>query len=134
MAAASLLVPAGEPWGDGLAAVHMLFTGCIRTEFRYVSLHSSHIRSAPSMPRSSGPSVRNYNYYSAPPLISSYGGYGFGMPFFGGGIVAPFPLFGIGSLFNIILVMFVINIVLQTVRGFTSGGSRKDDDEDDRWD
>ena len=90
------------------------------------------------MPRSSGPSsgaVRNYNYYSAPPIISPYG-YGMG---FGGGIMAPFPMMGIGSLFNIIILMFVVNIVLQTVRSFTSGGGDgakrrdEDDEEDERW-
>lgn len=88
----------------------------------------------PSAPRSSGPSVRNYNYYSAPPLVSPYG---FGLPFFGGGvgIVAPLPMFGIGSIFNIILLMFVLNVVLSVVRNFTSGDKNRmdSDDEDERW-
>jgi uncharacterized membrane protein len=89
--------------------------------------------SMPSAPRSSGPSVRNYNYYSAPPLVSPYG---YGLPFFGGGVgIAPFPIFGIGSIFNIILLMFVLNVVLSVVRNFTSGDKKKDswDDEDERW-
>lgn len=99
---------------------------------------SSRPRSAPSMPRSSpgasGGGVRNYNYYSAPPIVSPYG---YGMPMFGGGI-GFFPVFGLGSFFNILIVMFFINIALQTVKNFTNGqdGDKKNtrsDEEDDRW-
>jgi len=86
-------------------------------------------------PRASGGGVRNYNYYSAPP-ISPYGG-GYGMPMFGGGI-GFFPVFGLGSFFNILIVMFFINIALQTVKSFTNGqdgdnNTTRSDDEDDRW-
>jgi len=77
-----------------------------------------------------GPSVRNYNYYSAPPLVSPYG---FGMPFFGGGIVAPFPLFGIGSLFNILFLLFMVNVVVNVISSFTNSRGRNDDDDDERW-
>lgn len=95
-------------------------------------------RSAPSagaIRSGGGATVRNYNYYSAPPLVSPYG---FGMPFFGGGYgVGFFPMGGIGSLFNILIIMFILNIVLQTVRSFTNGGdnnnNKRDNDDDDRW-
>lgn len=93
-------------------------------------------RSAPpprAAPRS-GSSVRNYNYYSAPPLVSPYG---FGMPFFGGGMYAPFPLFGLGSIFNIIILMFMVNVIFNVVTAFTNskGGKGRDDswDDDERW-
>lgn len=59
----------------------------------------------------SGPSVRNYNYYSAPPLVGGYGGYGYG---YGGGI-SIFPSFGVplfygGGIFNILI--FMVRILL----------------------
>lgn len=85
----------------------------------------------PSGPSRGGGSVRNYNTYVAPPIISPYGlggGYGYGM----GGGIGFFPVFGLGSLFNIILLMFVANIVLSTIRNFTNGGGN--DDKDDKWD
>lgn len=98
---------------------------------------SSSRRSAPPPRAAPGGSVRSYNYYSAPPLVSPYG---FGMPFFGGGLVAPFPLFGLGSLFNIILLMFMVNIVVNVIGSFTNGGTKRgskddrwDDDDDERW-
>jgi uncharacterized membrane protein len=98
------------------------------------SSFSSRRQAAPrAVPRSGGGSVRNYNYYSAPPLVSPYG---FGMPFFGGGIVAPFPFFGLGSFFNIILLMFMVNVAFNVISSFTNGssGRRRDEDEDDeRW-
>ncbi len=54
----------------------------------------------------SGPSVRNYNYYSAPPLVGGYGGYGYGG--YGGGL-SIFPaspiFFGGGGFFNILIFM-----------------------------
>ena len=60
------------------------------------------------------------------------------MPFFGGGYgVGFFPMFGIGSLFNIMILLFIMNVVFQTVKSFTnsSGDTKKrsDDEEDDRW-
>lgn len=87
------------------------------------------------MPRSSGPTVRNYNYYSAPPLVSPWG---FGFPGFGFGYggVGVFPMFGFGTIFNIIVLMFIANVVLNTVRNFTEGGKkdgRMDDSDDERW-
>ena len=49
--------------------------------------------------------MRNYNYYSAPPLVGGYGGYGYG----GGGIsIMPsfgMPLFYGGGIFNFFIVM-----------------------------
>ncbi len=57
----------------------------------------------------SGPSVRNYNYYSAPPLVGGYGGYGYGGYGYGGGGLSIFPaapiFFGGGGFFNIIIFM-----------------------------
>jgi hypothetical protein len=91
------------------------------------------------MPRSGGGGggVRNYNTYVAPPIISPYGfggglGYGFG---FGGGVgIMPFPIFGLGGIFNLMIIMFVLSVVLNTVRNFTSGNRPdRDDEEDDKW-
>ena len=95
------------------------------------------MRSAPRGPSTSGATVRNYNYYSAPPLISPYGGYGM----FGGGLVMPFPAFGLGGLFNVMVLLFMVNIAVSVVQGLTNGrdeGRGKDDrwgddGEDDRW-
>lgn len=102
------------------------------------SSFSARPRAAPrAAPRSSGPSVRNYNYYSAPPLISPFGGYGFGLPFFGGGygggmtVVAPG--FGLGWIFNLMFIMFAINIVLSVARSFTQGGD-SNKKGNDSWD
>lgn len=55
----------------------------------------------------SGPSVRNNNYYSAPPLVSPFGGYGYG---YGGGGISMFPSFGVplfygGGIFNFLIFM-----------------------------
>lgn len=96
------------------------------------SSFSSRPRSAPRAAPRSGPT---YNYYSAPPLVSPYGGFGFGFPFFGGGLVAPFPLFGIGSLFNIMILFFILNVVLTAIKNFTNSDDRRKDDswDDDRW-
>ena len=50
--------------------------------------------------------MRNYNnYYSAPPLVGGYGGYGYG-----GGGISIFPSFGVspfygGGIFNFFIVM-----------------------------
>lgn len=97
-------------------------------------------RSMPrSMPRSAprasaGPSVRNYNTYIAPPLVSPYG---YGVPFFGGGVmVSPF---GIGGIFNILFIMFAFNVVLSVARNFIEADKDKDskskgtDSWDDEW-
>jgi uncharacterized membrane protein len=88
----------------------------------------------PSRAPSGGGSVRNYNTYVAPPIISPYGlgggmGYGYG---FGGGVgIMPFPMgFGMGGLFNIIFVMFVLNVILNTVRQFTN---KEEEDKDEKW-
>ena len=96
------------------------------------SSFSSRPRAAPRAAPRSGPS---YNFYSAPPLVSPYGGYGFGLPFFGGGIVAPMPFFGIGAIFNIMIVLIIVNVVLTTIRNFTNGNDRRNDDswDDDGW-
>ncbi|BDA42144.1 hypothetical protein COCOBI_03-0290 [Coccomyxa sp. Obi] len=93
------------------------------------SFRSSAPRSAPSVPRSSGPSVRNYNYYSAPPLV---GGYGYGGYGYGGGL-SIFPatpiFFGGGGLFNILIFMFVASTILGVVRNLFN--RRRDDEFDD---
>eukprot|EP00889_Picochlorum_renovo_P006658 jgi/Picre1/33688/NNA_001167.t1 len=53
------------------------------------------------------------------------------------GMYAPFPLFGLGSIFNIIILMFMVNVVFNVVTAFTNskGGKGRDDswDDDDRW-
>jgi uncharacterized membrane protein len=108
------------------------------------SSFSSRPRSAPSRAPSRGPSgggggVRNYNYYSAPPIISPFGGYGMGYGGYGmgGGGLFLSPVFGIGSLFNIFILMIVANVVLSTIRNFTNkddkDASWKDKDDDDKW-
>ncbi|KAI8109930.1 hypothetical protein M9434_001209 [Picochlorum sp. BPE23] len=125
-----------------LAALIMAGTALAHPEEAYAARSGGRVggssfsrRSAPP-PRAAprGGSVRNYNYYSAPPLVSPYG---FGMPFFGGGMYAPFPLFGLGSIFNIIILMFMVNVVFNVVTAFTNskGGKGRDDswDDDDRW-
>ena len=62
-------------------------------------------------PSPGGGGVRNYNYYSAPPLIGGYGGFGgFGYPGmgfgYGGGVMAgPVFIGGGGGLFNILFFM-----------------------------
>lgn len=94
------------------------------------------MRSAPRAPSSNGAAVRNNNYYAAPPLISPYGGYGM----FGGGLM-PFPIFGLGGLFNVMVLLFMVNVVVSVVQGLTNGRDEgpgkddrwKDDGEDDRW-
>jgi uncharacterized membrane protein len=82
----------------------------------------------------SGGSVRNYNYYSAPPLI---GGYGYGMPYgYGGGgllLGGPSVLVGGGGFFNLIFFMFVASAVVSAFRNASrggGGGSRDDEDDD----
>lgn len=125
-----------------LAALIMAGTALAHPEEAYAARSGGRVggssfsrRSAPP-PRAAprGGSVRNYNYYSAPPLVSPYG---FGIPFFGGGMYAPFPLFGLGSIFNIIILMFMVNVVFNVVTAFTNskGGKGRDDswDDDDRW-
>ncbi|CAL5221088.1 g3215 [Coccomyxa viridis] len=125
--AASLLLSAAVP-EDALAA---------RSGGRVggSSFRSSAPRAAPRAapaPRSSGPAVRNYNnYYSAPPLVGGYGGYGYG----GGGIsIMPsfgMPLFYGGGIFNFFVVMFVASAVLGVVRNLASRGRSNDDEFDD---
>lgn len=125
-----------------LAALIMAGTALAHPEEAYAARSGGRVggssfsrRSAPP-PRAApgGGSVRNYNYYSAPPLVSPYG---FGIPFFGGGMYAPFPLFGLGSIFNIIILMFMVNVVFNVVTAFTNskGGKGRDDswDDDERW-
>ncbi|KAK9816936.1 hypothetical protein WJX72_007198 [[Myrmecia] bisecta] len=89
---------------------------------------------APSAPRGggSGPSIRQYNYNVAPPIVGGYGygGYGYGggfslFPSFG------VPIFGFGSFFNIIFFMFVASTVLSVVRGVLNRGRRNNDDDFD---
>ncbi|KAK9901550.1 hypothetical protein WJX75_001577 [Coccomyxa subellipsoidea] len=96
------------------------------------SFRSSAPRSAPSVPRSSGPAVRNYNYYSAPPLVGGYGGYGYG---YGGGGISLFPtvpiFFGGGGLFNIIIFMFVASTVAGVVRNLFNRRRNDSDEFDD---
>ena len=108
------------------------------------SFSSSRMRAAP--PRAAaggrGPGaatggVRVNNYY-APPLISPYGMGGYGM----GGMIMPFPVFGLGGLFNVMLLLFMVNVAVSVVQGLTNGGGGGDDrnggkderwEDDDRW-
>ena len=82
-----------------------------------------------------GTSIRNYNSYSAPPLI---GGYGYGMPYgYGGGgllLGGPSVVVGGGGFFNLIFFMFVASAVLSAFRNASKGGgggSSRDDEDDD---
>lgn len=60
--------------------------------------------------------MRNYNYYSAPPLVGGYGGYGYGGYGYSGGGLSIFPatpiFFGGGGLFNILILMVRQSILL----------------------
>ncbi|XP_072979446.1 uncharacterized protein [Typha angustifolia] len=90
-------------------------------------------------PRSSGPRINNSrtNVYInppvAPPLI---GGYGYGVPFYGGWGWSPFTFFapgpsvavGVGGGFDLIAAFFVLSAIAAVVRRFT--GRRDYDDED----
>ena len=121
-AAAVLLTSVGQV-DDAMAARSGGRVG--GSSFSSARMRSGGARSAPSV--SSG-GVRNYNYYSAPPLISPYGGYGM----FGGGLVMPFPIFGLGGLFNIMVLLFMVNVAVSVVQGLTNSRSREED-EDERW-
>ncbi|KAL0404623.1 UNVERIFIED_CONTAM: hypothetical protein Sradi_2103100 [Sesamum radiatum] len=91
-----------------------------------------------SAPRSSGPRINNsrtnvfINPPVAPPLV---GGYGFGVPFYGGWGWSPFSFFapgpsvaiGIGGGFDLFLLFIVLGAVSAVVRKFF--GSRDDYDE-----
>ena len=100
------------------------------------SFSSSRMRAAPPRAAAGGGAggVRVNNYY-APPLISPYGMGGYGM----GGMIMPFPVFGLGGLFNVMLLLFMVNVAVSVVQGFTNGGDkgkderREDDGKDDRW-
>ncbi|KAL4857685.1 hypothetical protein ACK3TF_002116 [Chlorella vulgaris] len=100
---------------------------------------SSGFRSAPraAAPRSSASSssssssrtiIRN-NTYIAPPV---FGGYGFGMPFGGFGGFGVMPVFGLGTLFNIMLLGIIIQVVFSVISGFTNE-KKKADFKDDDW-
>ena len=94
------------------------------------SFSSARMRSAPSPSSRATGGVRVNNYY-APPIVSPYG---YGM---GGGLIMPFPMgFGLGGLFNIMVLLFMVNVAVSVVSGFTNGGRRRDEDEDEddeRW-
>jgi hypothetical protein len=92
--------------------------------------------SGPSM--RSGPSVRNYNTYVAPPVVvaPSPFGFGFGMPFFGGfGYGSVFPM---GGLFQLMILGIVVSTILNIVSGAlsraSSGSSKRSDLDADKWD
>lgn len=126
--AASLLLSAALP-EDALAARSGGRVG--GSSFRSSAPRAAP-RAAPS-PRSSGPSVRNNNYYSAPPLVSPFGGYGYG---YGGGGISMFPSFGVplfygGGIFNFLIFMFVASAVLGVVRNLAGRGRSNDDEFDD---
>ncbi|XP_010914199.1 uncharacterized protein [Elaeis guineensis] len=90
-------------------------------------------------PRSSGPRINNsrtnvfINPPLAPPLI---GGYGYGVPFYGGWGWSPFTFFapgpsvavGIGGGFDVFAAFIVLGVIAAVIRRFTGRG---EDDEDD---
>lgn len=81
-------------------------------------------RAAPPS-QSRGPTIRNYNYNSAiaPPI---YGGYGFSPFGFGGVGIMPMMPFGMfGTIFQIMILFFIVNTVLNVVRSF----GKKDRDD-----
>ncbi|XP_010929281.1 uncharacterized protein [Elaeis guineensis] len=90
-------------------------------------------------PRSSGPRINNsrtnvfINPPVAPPLV---GGYGYGVPFYGGWGWSPFTFFapgpnvaiGIGGGFEVFAAFLVLGAITTVIRRFIG---RRDDDEDD---
>ncbi|KAG1364461.1 hypothetical protein COCNU_11G012880 [Cocos nucifera] len=90
-------------------------------------------------PRSSGPRINNsrtnvfINPPVAPPLV---GGYGYGVPFYGGWGWSPFTFFapgpgvavGVGGGFEVFAAFLVLGVITTVIRRFTG---RRDDDEDD---
>jgi len=97
-------------------------------------------RSAPSAPRagpSSGPTIRNYNYYApppvvAPPLIGGFGFPGFGFGGYGGVAVGPavvVPGFGfISSLFSLFFLIITLSFILNVIRGIMNNKNDRYDD------
>ncbi|KAL4448399.1 hypothetical protein ABPG75_005618 [Micractinium tetrahymenae] len=83
-------------------------------------------RAAPA-PSSTAPRVQN-NYYSAPPV---FGGWGFGMPMFGG--FGFYPVFGVGlgTIFNLMLLAIVIQVIISVVQGLTNQKKKNDLDDED---
>ncbi|KAG0471997.1 hypothetical protein HPP92_016543 [Vanilla planifolia] len=93
-----------------------------------------------SAPRPSGPRIKNnsrtnifINPPVAPPLI---GGYGYGVPFYGGWGWSPFTFFspgpgiavGIGGGFEVFAAILLFGAITTVIRRFTA---RRDEDEDD---
>lgn len=90
-------------------------------------------------PRASGPRINNsrtnvfINPPIAPPLV---GGYGFGVPYYGGWGWSPFSFFapgpgiavGVGGGFDFFFLFIVLSVVSAVARRFFK--SREDDDED----
>lgn len=85
-------------------------------------------RAPPARAPTSNRTVIQNNTYVAPPL---FGGFGFGMPFGGFGFYPVFG-FGLGTIFNIMLIGIVINVILSVVSGFTNQ-KKKQDFSDDDW-
>ncbi|XP_020083439.1 uncharacterized protein LOC109706839 [Ananas comosus] len=91
-------------------------------------------------PRPSGPRINNSrtNIYINPPVAPPLvGGYGYGVPFFGGGWGwSPFTFFvpgpsvavGVGGGFDIFVAFLVLGTVATVIRSFFS---RRDDDDED---
>ncbi|PSC70473.1 hypothetical protein C2E20_6185 isoform B [Micractinium conductrix] len=85
-------------------------------------------RAAPA-PSTSAPRVTNNVIVTSPPV---FGGYGMGMPMFGGFGFYPVFGFGLGTIFNIMLIGIAIQVVLSVVSGFTNSRDKKSFD-DDKW-
>ncbi|KAL4433217.1 hypothetical protein ABPG77_003265 [Micractinium sp. CCAP 211/92] len=89
---------------------------------------SSRAATRAAAPSTTAPTVQN-NYYSAPPVFG-----GFGMPFFGGGFGFGFyPVFGVGlgTIFNILLLGIIIQVVISVVSGFTNQKKKNQLDDED---
>lgn len=91
---------------------------------------------APSARRSSTTTVNHYNttIVAAPPVM---GGFGYGMPFFGGGFgfgfrpgfVMPFPF--MGSILQFTFLMLIVSVVFNVVKAAIGGKKKRSDDD---WD
>ncbi|PRW44981.1 hypothetical protein C2E21_6318 isoform A [Chlorella sorokiniana] len=89
-------------------------------------------RAAPPAASSSRTVIQN-NTYVAPPVMGGWGFPGFGMPFFGGGFgIGFYPVFSLSTVFSLMIFMFLLNVAIGVVQGFTNQ-KKKSEFSDDDW-
>ncbi|CAM8911199.1 hypothetical protein QQ045_033521 [Rhodiola kirilowii] len=91
-----------------------------------------------SAPRASGPRINNSrtNIYINPPIAPPLvGGYGYGVPFYGGWGWSPFSFFapgpsiavGIGGGFDVLVLFMVLGTIAAVLRRYVGSGDQGDD-------